>query len=190
MVNLFMVLIGCTPKGRHIEQHDIFFTIAKNMEEVIPQAKMFWPEAAGGLHFDAWRTVTAVDGYKIVVVKKGSEFKNDAQLFFINLGGYKQGEFEEFHYKMIVAATDKAAAIKKAKSTAFYKHTGFKGAPSHIDDKFAIDVDDFYAIEDILPDEVKSKYAIHIVADTNNIQDDEYHLGYFVPSKVKSWMST
>ena len=188
MVNLFMVLIGCTPKGRHIEQHDIFFSVAKNMEEIIPQARIFWPEAAAGLHFDAWRRVTVVNGYKITVAKKGNGFKNDAQLFFINLGGYKPNEFEEFHYKMIVAAADKPAALKYAKSTAFYKHVGFKGAPSHIDDKFGIDVDDFYNIEDILPEAIKNKYEIHVSQNTEGKEDDPLQLGYFVPSKVKKWM--
>lgn len=189
MVKLFMVLVGCTPKGRNIEQHDVFFSIAKNMKEIIPQAKNFWPEASAGLHFDAWRTVTHTNGYKIAVVKKGTDFTNDAKLFFINLGGYKQHEFEEFHYKMIVAAPDKAAALKYAKSTAFYKHTGFKGAPSHIDDKFGIDVDDFHNIEDILPEAIKNKYALRIVADANSTEEDTFHLGYFIPSKVQKWMN-
>ena len=189
MVNLFMVLIGCTPKGRHIEQHDVFFSIAANMEELIPQAQTFWPEAAESLHFDAWRTVTFVDGYTIAVVEKGSDLKNDAQLFFINLGGYKQRAFEEFHYKMIVAAPNKAAALNYAKNTAFYKHTGFNGAPSHIDDKFGIDVDNFYNIEDILPAFIKNKYALHIVADKVITEEDEFQLGYFLPAKVKNWMN-
>ncbi len=188
MINLFMVLIGCTPKSRHIEQHDVFFSIAANMEEIISQAQTFWPEAGDSLHFDAWRNVTFVNGYKVAVVEKGSDLKNDAKLFFINLGGYKQHEFEEFHYKMIVAAPDKATALKQAKNTAFYKHTGFNGAPSHIDNKFGIDVDDFYNIADILPDIIKNNYALHIVADKEVSAEDEFHLGYFVPSKVKNWL--
>ena len=189
MVKLFMTLIGCTPQGRHIEQHDVFFSIAENMEELIPQAHAFWPEAEDSLHFDGFRTVTLVDGFKISVVEKGSDFKNDAQLFFINLGGYKANEFEEFHYKMIVAAPDKQTALKHAKNTAFYKHVGFNGAPSHIDDKFGIDVDDFYAIEDILPLAIKDKYALQIVVNNEIVEEDQLHLGYFVPSKVKKWMN-
>ncbi len=186
MPKLFMVLIGATPEGRHIEQHDIFFTIAESMHEVIPQAAAFWPDAKKSLHFDAWREVTNVDGYKISIVKKGKE-KEGTQLFFINLGGYKQNEFEEFHYKMIVAAPGKAEAVKQAKETAFYKHVGFKGAPSHIDDKFGVGVDDFYAIADILPKDQANVFGIKLTKAPKDLPEDEVHLGYFVLSKVDKW---
>ena len=44
-MKLFMVLIGCKPNGRHTEQHDIFFGIANELRELIPQFNSFWPEA-------------------------------------------------------------------------------------------------------------------------------------------------
>ena len=50
-----------------------------------------------------------------------------------------------------------AEATKKAKATSFYKHYGFKGATSHIDDKFGIDVDDIFNVADILSAELKEK---------------------------------
>ena len=90
-------------------------------------------------------------------------------------------------YKMIVAAKDKAAAITYAKQTAFYKHTGFKGAPSHIDDKYGIDVDDVYAIRDILSPEMKNNFHITIEPATHELAQDEIHLGYFQPEKVNQW---
>jgi hypothetical protein len=34
-MNLFMVLIGCKPTGRHTEQHDVFFGIANELRELI-----------------------------------------------------------------------------------------------------------------------------------------------------------
>ena len=182
-----MFLIGCSPKGRHTEQHDIFFTIAENVQEVIPMAAAFWPEAKNTLHFDAWREVTRVGEYEISVVEKGLENSEPAQLFFINLGGYKKDEFEEFHYKMLVAAQDKTEAVKQAKQTAFYKHVGFKGAPSHIDDKYGVGVDDFYAIADILPKGISEKYSIQLKAAEESVPADEFHLGYFIPSKVDKW---
>ena len=40
--------------------------------------------------------------------------------------------------------------IKVAKATTFYKHFSFEGATSHIDDKYGIDVDDIYNVNDIL----------------------------------------
>ncbi|MFL5808904.1 MAG: DUF1543 domain-containing protein [Flavisolibacter sp.] len=178
MPSLFMTLVGATPKTRNTEQHDVFFGIADSVAELVPDLISFWPEAADKIHLDAWRTVTNVNGYKVEVVAAG---KNSGviKLFFINLGGYKPNEFEEFHYKMIIAAANKGEAIQQAKQTAFYKHTGFKGAPSHIDDKFGVDVDDIFEINDILPKSMKEKYALSITGSKEQLPEDEIHLGYF-----------
>lgn len=186
---LFMLLLGCKPEERHTEQHDIFFTIGLQLADIIPSIKEFWREAKGDIHVDAWREVANVDGYKIEIENNDhgltvAEEKVN-RLYFINLGGYKQNEFEEFHYKMIAVAPEKGDAIRQSKQTAFYKHTGFKGATSHVDDKYGIDVDDVYGIEDILPAEIKKKYRIHISQD-NTGEEDELHLGYFTLEKLRS----
>jgi hypothetical protein len=120
--------------------------------------------------------VKSVDGYKIEVVSRGNT-STQKKLFFINLGGYKQSELEEYHYKMLTVATDKGMAIQKAKQTAFYKLSGFEGATSHIDDKYGIDVDDIYEIEDILASHLKEQYSIQITR-AENEKEDEIHLGY------------
>lgn len=181
---LYMLLLGCTPKGRHIEQHDIFFSIGENIKALAPGIKAFWPEAEGNIHIDGWREVTQVDGYTIAVIPKNNlDSNNTPKLFFLNLGGYKRGEFEEYHYKMLVVADNKGIAVQQAKQTAFYKHTGFKGAESHIDDKYGVDVDDVYAIEDILPIHLKEKYTLQI-SKTGSSKEDELHLGYFILSKL------
>ncbi len=173
-----MLLIGCTPEGRNIEQHDIFFGIGNSVKDIIPDVITFWPEAKGKLHVDAWREVTNVNGFSVTVIPH-QNIDNLAKLFFINLGGYKQNEFEEFHYKMIVAAVDKGEAVRQAKNTAFYKHTGFKGADSHIDDKYGVDVDDLFEIADILPAEIKILYSLLITQGTDALAVDQLHLGYF-----------
>jgi hypothetical protein len=176
---LFMLLIGCKPKGRHTEQHDVYFGIAPSIKELIPQLIEFWPEAEGKLHIDAYREVTNVNGYDVKVVSSAEPLTSSAKLFFINLGGYKENEFEEFHYKLIYAAADKAEAIHQSKQTAFYKHTRFKGTESHIDDKYGVDVDDVYEIEDILSPQQKETYKIQIAKAANPLKEDELHLGYF-----------
>jgi hypothetical protein len=173
-----MLLIGASPPERNIEQHDVFFGIGDSIKDLIPDVEAFWP-GNNKLHFDAWREVTSVNGYKIeVVLKNESKQDSEFKLFFINLGGYKQNEFEEFHYKMIIAAADKSEAINISKQTAFFKHTGFKGATAHIDDKFGVDVDDVYEITDILPASVKEKYSL-LVSPANLLAADEMNLGYF-----------
>lgn len=199
MARLFMLLIGCKPPGRNVEQHDVLFCIGESIRDIIPQVLAFWPEAKGKLHFDAWREVTKVDGYSVKVIEKkpgaGSSQANgsetgqpeNVQLFFLNLGGYKPGEFEEFHYKMIIAAADKGEAVKKARRVAFFQHTGFKGANAHIDERYGVDVDDFFAIPDILPPVTKGKYSLEITPAAPNQAEDVIHLGYFRLENVEKW---
>lgn len=181
-----MILLGATPAGRHIEQHDIFFGIAEMIKDLVPDMIAAWPEAKGKIHIDAWREVNVVDGYRIKVIDRKTDIFNEdknAKLFFLNLGGYKQNEFEEYHYKMLVAAENKGDAIKKAKTTAFYKHTGFKGASSHIDDKYGVDVDDVFEIADILSEAIKEKYFI-LITKAEEDKKDEMNLGYFMLEKL------
>ena len=145
--------------------------------------KDFWPEAKGRIHIDAWQKVTYVDGFEIEVVAKDEKLEQEEQLFFLNLGGYKEGEFEEYHYKVLAVAKTKAEAINKVKQTTFYKHCGFKGAESHIDDKYGIDVDDIHNIEDILSDKFKLQYRLKITK-TNATSVDEKHIGYLKIDKI------
>lgn len=176
-MKLYMLLVGCKPAGRHIEQHDMFFAVGETLKDIIPGLLDFWPEANGKIHIDAWREVTQVDGFKVEVVDIDAEVSASESMFFMNLGGYKVNEFDELHYKMLVIEQDKAVAIKRAKESAFYQHTGFQGAPSHIDDKYGVDVDDVFEIEDVLSPEIKAKYKLHFTA-AEAVYEDEIHLGY------------
>lgn len=180
-----MLLLGCRPKGRFTEQHDVFFGVAPSLKSLVPQLNTFWPEAKNNLHIDAWREVSSVDGYTIhVVPKAGNLQKQPAEhLFFLNLGGYKPHEFEEYHYKLLAVAADSAAAVKYAKQSLFYKHTGFKGAASHVDDTYGLDVDEVHAVQDILSPTIKENFFLEI--SPGNGPDDELHLGYLPTWKIK-----
>jgi len=177
---LYMLLLGCKPAGRNTEQHDIFFGIANSLKELVPQIENFWP-GAGKIHIDAWREVNFVDEYSIKVIeRKPGPANTQDKLFFLNLGGYKENEFEEYHYKMISVSADKTRAINRAKETAFFRHTGFKGANAHIDDKYGVDVDDVYEIEDILSGDLKNQFRISIEHSAEaDPGTDHLHLGYF-----------
>jgi hypothetical protein len=169
---LFMAIIGCTPPGRLTEQHDVFFGIGPDMKSLVPQMQNFWPEANGKIHVDAWRKVTLVDGYRIEITDE--PVSEELQLFFLNLGGYKPGEFEEFHYKILTVARTMADAVKRAKATSFYKHFGFKGATSHIDDRYTVDVDDIHLVKNVLSG---SRFCITVKEGASD--PDELHIGYF-----------
>ncbi len=178
---LYMVLLGCKPKGRHTEQHDIFFGIAKELKELIPAIKAFWPEAKGKIHLDAYRNVTVVDGHKVEVLEATEELASVSpkRLFFMNLGGYQKNVFDELHHKMVIVAENKAEATKKAKESQFYKQ--FFSA--HIDDKYGVDVDDVFDIEEALPKEMKSKYQLNFTPEADLVSD-EIVLGYFPIAKL------
>lgn len=180
-------MLGATPPGRHIEQHDIFFGIGTSLKDLAAEMKAFWPEPER-IHIDAWREVTVVDGYKIVVVPKDQRENTSAvkkKLFFINLGGYQENKFEEQHYVLLTVKDDRAAAFREAKDTLFYKNNGFgKAASSHFDDKYGVDVDDLYEIDDVLSAELKMKYSIELHP-AAGVPEDSINLGYIKMSLLE-----
>lgn len=186
-LSLYMLLLGSKPPGRHIEQHDVFFGIATAVSELVPLLKRFWPEAGNTLHADGWRKIQQVDGYAIRVSRKAGTVPPAAgpRLFFINLGGYQRDKLEEQHYQVLSVQHDKTAAVKQAMQTLFYKTNTIKGgsANSHIDDKYGIDVDDIYEIEDMLMPEQKEQYEL-LLTPTENETPDPVQLGYYRMDKL------
>ena len=186
MPTLFMVQLGGRPKGRLIEQHDIFFGIANQVSELVDDINQHWPEVKNKWHIDSYRAISKVDNYAIKLVESSSpvESTNGLKLFFINLGGYQRGSFEEFHYKLLIVAASQADAIKQAKQSEFYKQFTFKdkdlpfNAASHIDDKFEVDIDDIYNVNDLI-----SNVRLLIEPITNESHelvnaDDKEYVGY------------
>jgi len=184
-LKLFMVLIGATPAGRHTEQHDVFFGIAETLPGLVDDMKSFWPEAAEVMHIDAWREVTAVDGYRVNVIQKTARAITEGpKLFFINLGGYQANKFEEQHYYILTAKENRSLAFREAKETLFYQQNHIPGGTSHIDDKYGIDVDELYEIADILSAQQKEKYTIQLSPGVD-LAEDEFHLGYLKMSLLE-----
>ena len=181
-IKLYMLLLGCKPNGRHTEQHDVFFGIGNSLKDLVPDIIGFWPEANGKIHIDAWREVNTVDGYSISIMKRSAIQKPGEvhKLFFVNLGGYKENDFEEYHYKCLAVAADTAGAIKQAKAQTFWKHS----ISSHIDDKYGIDVDDVYEIGEVLTRHAKEEYQVVIKENTAVLSDDKLQPGYLKLSKL------
>jgi len=178
-----MVILGATPPGRLTEQHDVFFGIGDSLASLTAVMIASWPEAEGHIHIDSWRKVTAVGNYRVNVVRKSRTDVTDRQLFFLNLGGYKPGDMEEYHYKMLCVGANMAEAVKAARTTAFYRHTGFKGADSHIDDKYSLDIDDAFLVKDVLATG-REQYNIVTEWQEDPLQADELHIGYLKLNKV------
>lgn len=178
-----MVLLGSKAPSRNVEQHDYFFGVASSLKELVPAFRAFWPEAGASLHIDGWREVTNVDGYKVEVYEKSAAevTEHDKRLFFVNLGGYTEGKLEEQHYTLLSVWDDKAQAVQQSKKVPFFKESTIakvKGANAHIDEKYGIDVDEVYRIEDIWQSAEKNIYGIRLTS-IEGLAEDEIHLGYF-----------
>lgn len=182
-LKLFYIILGATPKGRNIEQHDVFFGIAESLKDLVPDMKDFWKEAEGKIHIDCYQEVKFADGYEVEIVEKGQKTTED-QLYFINLGGYKKGFFEEFHEHHLMVGKSMGEIVKKAKDTEFYHTMGFDGAVSHIDDKHGVDIDDIFNVSDILPEKMKEKYSIVLKKSNVENQENLMGLGYLKIDKI------
>lgn len=179
-----MLLLGSKAPQRNVEQHDYFFGIANSLKELVPAIKAFWPEAGNSIHVDGWREISNVGDYKINVSLKTEASKPSLKkLFFINLGGYQSNKLAEQHYIVLSVNDDRAHAVQEAKKSVFFKTNSLKGANAHIDEKYGVDVDDIYKIEDILDPVMKAKYQIEIIQ-AEDLTEDEIHLGYFKLDKL------
>ncbi|MFZ4929692.1 DUF1543 domain-containing protein [Chryseobacterium sp. Mn2064] len=183
-MKLFYVILGATPKGRNIEQHDVFFGIAESLKDLVPEMKAFWKEAEGKIHIDCHQEVKFADGYEVKIVEKG-EKSSEEQLYFLNLGGYKPGFFEEFHEQHLMVGQSMGEIVKRARGTEFYQTMGFEGAVSHIDDKHGVDIDDIFNVNDILPVHMKEKYSIVLTKSNVEDQKNPMGLGYLKIDKVQ-----
>ncbi len=181
-MNLFMVIIGGKPEDRVTEQHDVFFGIGKELKDLVPDMYSFWPALEGRMHIDSWRKVNKVSQFKIEITRRDTNLSEQInKLFFVNLGGYKPNDMEEYHYKELVVAKNLADATRVAKESIFWKHH----ESSHIDDKYGIDVDDVYEVADLLSPKLKAEYQIQIGVD-NSLKMDRLEVGYLKISKLLS----
>ncbi|WP_426240997.1 DUF1543 domain-containing protein [Psychrobacter sp. TWP2-1-2] len=187
MPTLFMVQLGGRPKGRLIEQHDIFFGVANQVRELVDDINHHWPEVKNKWHIDSYRAITKVGNHTVKLIESNNQTANDngLKLFFINLGGYQQGSFEEFHHKLLIVAATQAEAIKQAKQSTFYKEFTFKdkdtpfNAASHIDDKFEVDIDDIYNVNDLVSNiQILIEPTIHNSHELANADEDKEYVGY------------
>ena len=185
-MKLYLLLLGAEAPGRNIEQHDYFFGIAEDLKDLVPAVKAFWPEAGSSLHIDGWREVTRVENCSIQVAPQDDETPAPAdKLFFLNLGGYTGGKLEEQHYIVLTVQPGRAEAVQAAKKSVFFKTNSLKGiATAHIDEKYGVDVDNIYQVEDLLLPTFKEKYRI-LIGDGTELPEDEIHLGYFRLDKIK-----
>ncbi len=149
---LFLFVLGGKPVGRNVEQHDVFFTAGNSVEECAQSIKKHWNIT--GLHVDTYMVVEQVDGFDVTFSITPPAESQLKKLFFINCGGYRENDLEEYHKKIVVAAETLDDAKKKVKQDQFFfKGVNMPNAQRHIDDKINLlgfDVDDIMVISDQL----------------------------------------
>lgn len=110
MKELYVVSIGGKLTGTNIEMHDIQFVTAESFEATHEILKEVW--FGESLHADSYGILSHVDGYDVTVSSKDSEETN--KVFFVYMGGYKDGIFGELHEIGFVVADSKENAKQKA----------------------------------------------------------------------------
>ena len=115
-MNLYLVVLGGKIRGGHVEIHDVRWVIGETIESTIPHLKSEWIGKISGLHIDSYKTIKFVDGYRIKLVKKNNaKSERINKLWFVNLGGYKEGELLEQHHLELVVASSIQVAKEKAR---------------------------------------------------------------------------
>ncbi len=136
MPTLFAVYLGGRATRCNTELHDVVFVTGETIEATYEQCLDLWFGAATRLHLDSYMALDVVDGHKVSLAKDAPD--NGKALYFINLGGYAEGQFTELHANMIVVAKDAAEAKARAKSELM------QGGESEVH------TDDLYDIDDCL----------------------------------------
>jgi hypothetical protein len=113
-MKLFMFYVGGRCKNSNIELHDMRFSIADSVEDCYPDLRAQWWGDPESLHLDCWGELKQVDGFDISISEEvsGQEFGN---VYFVNLGGIRFGEFSELHRNVLIVARDEAEAFARAK---------------------------------------------------------------------------
>jgi hypothetical protein len=107
-----MFYVGGSVEHSNIELHDVRFTVGKSAKDCHDDLRAQWWGTPDSLHVDSWYEVNQVDGYDITLSHEPQE--GPEKLFFINLGGYTNGVFEEAHANVLAVATSQKAAIQRS----------------------------------------------------------------------------
>ncbi|HEY0227936.1 MAG TPA: DUF1543 domain-containing protein [Mycobacterium sp.] len=117
MSDLFMFYIGGPVNGANIEIHDVQFAAVESAEEAFPLLAERWFGEQYNLHIDCYSRVTWVDGYDVILSPEPPS--SDKKLWFINMGGYHEGVFQELHAIRLFVAETKVEAQQRAKQEVF-----------------------------------------------------------------------
>lgn len=148
MLKLFAVLLGGRAQGCTMELHDVVFVAGDSLQATYTQLINQWFGISKDLHIDAYIDLSQVDGHA-VRLSKDQPPANQKKLFFVNMGGYRQGYFGEMHEITFFVAETSAEVKERAK-----KELGLSLLQAHCDDNVLID--------DIFTVEKTGDYYLHV----------------------------
>lgn len=172
---LIACVLGGTAPGAHTELHDVAFAVGPDLEAVHDQLLDSWFGNPHGLHVDAWMFLDHVEGYRVRLDRTPPT--NGLHLYFINIGGYRPGEFGERHAWWVFGGTGKAEVKARAKQTL-------------LQDGSEIHKDNLHDIDDCLRLARIGDWHVHLDADPEAGPSSVTN-GYFpLPAAtVKSWVA-
>lgn len=112
---LIACVLGGTAPGAYTELHDVALAVGPGLEAVHGQLLDSWFGDPRGLHVDAWTFLDHVEGYRVRLGTTPPD--NGLHLYFINIGGYRPGEFGEQHAWGFFGGHSKAEVKARAKKT-------------------------------------------------------------------------
>lgn len=173
---LIACVLGGTAPGARTELHDVAFAIGADLNAVHAQLLNSWFGEPTGLHVDAWAFLDTVDGYRIALDHAPAD--NGLHLYFINIGGYRPGEFGEQHAWGFFGARSTSEAKARAKQTLLQGHQ-----QTH--------KDDLYEVDDCLQVERVGRWHIHLHPDAQ-AGDPAVTNGYFpLPAaSIRAWIKS
>lgn len=113
MKNLYLYFLGGTAKGGNIEVHDVQFATVEDPKDAYGRLAEIWYGEPEYLHIDVQTKIDWADGYDVMVSDTPDD--SDLDLYFVNIGGYKQGDVDEKHTYELIVADSKDVANARAK---------------------------------------------------------------------------
>lgn len=160
---LIACVLGGNAPGARTELHDVAFAVGAGIHVVHGQLLDSWFGDPHGLHVDAWAFLDSVEGYRIRLDRAPAD--NGLHLYFLNIGGYRLGEFGERHAWGFFGARNKAQAKARAKATLLQGH-------QHIHKDNLHEVDDCLVVQRV------GQWHIHLQPD-GEAADPVVTNGYF-----------
>ena len=114
---LHVVMLGGSHPRARIELHDVVFVDTPHLADAHAELRRQWFGDPRGVHIDSWMEVDGIDGYQ-VRFSTTAPVADAPRLYFLNLGGYVNGEFGEAHRYLLVVATNATQAKAKARALA------------------------------------------------------------------------